>query len=89
MIWYWLADGKKQPLDTMKLKDNLYECSYSPKLEGPYQLEIKYGEDKVGKSPYQVKTVLFLYLKCLINPFRLFALIFIQKSYPKGFLKMF
>lgn len=44
----------KRPADVMKLEDNVYQASYVVPEEGQCQLDVKYGNQHVPKSPFKM-----------------------------------
>ncbi|XP_064632236.1 filamin-A-like isoform X3 [Lineus longissimus] len=50
-------DGKKKPGHIKPVGDGTYECSYVPEVEGPCQVEVKYGDEQVPKSPFKTKVL--------------------------------
>jgi len=50
-------NGQKKPGHIKPVGDGTYECSYVPEVEGPCQVEVKYGDEHIPKSPFKTKTL--------------------------------
>uniref|UniRef100_H2ZJ19 Uncharacterized protein n=1 Tax=Ciona savignyi TaxID=51511 RepID=H2ZJ19_CIOSA len=47
--------GVKEPVDVKDNGDGTHTVSYTPTKEGPYQVQVKYADEEVPRSPYRVR----------------------------------